>query len=317
MQISQSKISFNTEHQLAETSWKTLEVRKEPVTPEFAEQLRQFIAAKIEKPPEPQVQKDSHVLQRQSWQSLLELLFDTQPTSFPTPSHCDKPSLPSARPAEVDLPDKVLTIETKTVHVATESCSFQSSGKVCLSDGSERQFAVDYTLARSELYATQTRFQMIDPLVLDLDGVNSSFGAQQAFDLDSDGHKEMLNLPDAPLLFVDQNGNGVADNGSELFGPRTGQGFAELAALDSDKNGWLDAGDGSFGLLNLWFAGQNTVQTLAQAGIGALSVNAVGTPFEFKSGGQLLGRNIASGVWLGEEQGAGSIRQIDLASKSV
>jgi hypothetical protein len=35
-------------------------------------------------------------------------------------------------------------------------------------------------------------------------------------------------------------------NGAELFGARSGDGFAELAALDGDGNGWIDEGDAAW-----------------------------------------------------------------------
>ncbi len=41
-------------------------------------------------------------------------------------------------------------------------------------------------------------------------------------------------------LAKDSNNNGAVDSGKELFGPTTGQGFAELAAYDEDENGLID-----------------------------------------------------------------------------
>lgn len=40
--------------------------------------------------------------------------------------------------------------------------------------------------------------------------------------------------------------NGKIDDGSELFGARTGNGFNELAKYDSDNNHFIDAGDPVF-----------------------------------------------------------------------
>ena len=44
----------------------------------------------------------------------------------------------------------------------------------------------------------------------------------------------------------DRNGNGKADNGSELFGVASGNGFADLRRLDEDRNGWIDESDAAF-----------------------------------------------------------------------
>lgn len=42
------------------------------------------------------------------------------------------------------------------------------------------------------------------------------------------------------VLSLDQNGNGEIDNGTELFGTKSGDGFADLARYDLDYNGWID-----------------------------------------------------------------------------
>jgi hypothetical protein len=57
---------------------------------------------------------------------------------------------------------------------------------------------------------------------------------------------------DDGLLVFDRNGNGKIDNGSELFGGGVGQGFGKLAALDTNKDGILDAKDTDFGKLQVW-----------------------------------------------------------------
>jgi hypothetical protein len=311
MHILNSELALSAEHNLSQVSWQTLTASAVQPNSSFAEQLRQASEAQVERAPNAHSDKPSevHKLQRQSWQSLLELLFGAQACRTQALSQA-----PTAAPSTTAaVPMKV---EVQAMQLQTESCSFQSSGKVCLADGSERQFAVGYTLARSELNAAKISAELSDPLVLDLNGINTGFTAPMAFDLNRDGQAENLRLPSSPLLFLDQNGNGVADNGSELFGPRTGQGFAELAALDNDHNGWLDAGDSRFSSLNLWFAGQQKVQSLAQAGVGALSVYAASTPYQFKTGVEVLGNNVASSVWLGENSGAGLIRQVDVAVDS-
>ena len=89
---------------------------------------------------------------------------------------------------------------------------------------------------------------------------------------------------------LDKNGNGVIDNGRELFGDSTiksnGQlaldGFDALADLDSNHNGKVDAGDARFGNLKVWrdlnqdgIFQTNELSTLNQLGIA--SINAVST----------------------------------------
>ncbi len=204
----------------------------------------------------------------------------------------------------------------------TESCSFSASGKVCLADGSTREFDVDYEMERSE---ENTRLSMgggVDPLVLDFGAPSSRLSEQEvSFDLDADGKNEMMHLPEAgsAILFHDLNGNGTADDGRELFGPQSGNGFEELAALDSDGNQWIDEGDAAYDDLMLWRTeadGTQAYVSLADAGIGALSTRHTETPFTIKQDGAVVGQVRSSSVWLGEESGAGIVRQIDLVTRA-
>lgn len=103
------------------------------------------------------------------------------------------------------------------------------------------------------------------PLVLDLngDGVQTtSLSAGASFDIDGNGtteHVAWVNAHDG-LLVRDLNGNGSIDNGAELFGNSTllpdgtkaQDGWAALAALDSNGDGNVDAQDAAFGQLRVW-----------------------------------------------------------------
>jgi hypothetical protein len=202
----------------------------------------------------------------------------------------------------------------------TESCSFSAIGNVCLADGSTRQFAVGFDQSRRETATlSQGAALFRDPLVLDFGSPGTSLGTNTVnVDLNGDGKSVSMKMPgsQSALLFDDRNHNGMADDGSELFGPKTGDGFAELAKLDTDQNGWVDSGDAAWGDLKLWHTdinGKPQVETLAQAGVGALSVDHVAAPFTLKNDGTTTGQQQASGVWLGENGGAGAVRRIDVA----
>lgn len=104
-----------------------------------------------------------------------------------------------------------------------------------------------------------------DPLTLDLDGdgietVGTS--ANIMFDVDADGVKTVTGWikTDDGLLVRDLNGNGVIDNGSELFGDSTimsngetaKDGFDALSELDSNHDGKISNLDTQFSGLRIW-----------------------------------------------------------------
>ncbi|MCX7175000.1 MAG: hypothetical protein NT159_13990 [Proteobacteria bacterium] len=200
----------------------------------------------------------------------------------------------------------------------SESCSFAASGNICLADGSTRQFDVGYRMDRSEQSTHLGVAQFKDPLALDFGEPTTHLSAGGVdFDINSDGKTENLRLPtgNSAVLFNDRNHNGKADDGSELFGPQSGNGFSELAKLDGDGNGWIDSGDAAYADLKLWQLaddGTSSVKSLADVGIGALATASAQTPFTIKENGQAVAQVRASGVWLGEHSGAGVVRQIDV-----
>jgi hypothetical protein len=142
-----------------------------------------------------------------------------------------------------------------------------------------------------------------------------------AFDLNSDGStNQQINFaqPGSGFLALDKNGDGKINNGSELFGPNTGNGYSELAKYDGDHNGWIDGNDAIFNQLKVWTkdaSGNDQLSSLASLGIGAISLQAASTPFDIKSAGnQLLGSVVSSSVALNENGSVGSVQQVDLTA---
>lgn len=209
--------------------------------------------------------------------------------------------------------------------VEAERTSFQARGAVKTDDG--REIAFDVSLVMERTYASQSRVVVStgpartkDPLMLNLDGGPARvLDARFRFDLDNDGASDSIPLTEGStaMLAYDRDGNARIDSGAELFGPTTGDGFAELALLDSDGNGWVDAGDAVFSLLSLWKPDERggTLTSLADAGLGALQVNATATPFSLRNANnEALGQVRASSVYLTEAGGAGVIQQVDVVA---
>jgi hypothetical protein len=217
-------------------------------------------------------------------------------------------------------------LEYSYQHTRTESetTNFQAKGIIRTADGKEVEFSVDLTLSREQ---TQNEELMLrigqvqkDPLVLNFSGTAAQLSDTRfQFDLDADGVSDNVPLlgSGSAFLALDRNGNGIVDSGAELFGPSSGNGFAELSSLDADNNRWIDEGDPSFSELRLWTPaaeGNGTLQSLAQAGVGALYIGNVETPFSVQgSDNEQLGTLRASGVYVSESGDVGTMQQIDLS----
>jgi hypothetical protein len=334
MHITDSQLTLGSQHALEETVVRktTLERIRDPGEGKvfsglFEQELNKLMAARLDECAPIQIKPAGSATGRihDMVETMLAMLFGQQASlessAWPPPS-----GQGAAAPDEawsLDGPLRPRWQITQTERVSeTERCEFAASGKVCLADGSTRQFDVGYKLERSEEVTRIVSRTVIDPLVIDSAAPQAALSDASAdFDLDNDGKLERVRLPAAgsAFLFIDRNHNGRADNGSELFGPETGNGFAELARLDSDHNGWVDSADPAFADLRLWQAGggageDQRVQRLDEAGIGALATTAADTPFALKEHGGQVGQMRSSSVWLGEAGGAGVVRQIDVST---
>ena len=122
------------------------------------------------------------------------------------------------------------------------------------------------------------------------------------------------------FLAFDKNGDGIINDGSELFGALTGDGFSELALYDEDGNGWIDEADSIFSKLRVWTKdenGKDILLSLKEADLGAIYLNRVSTEFSVNNTetNEQNAQVRSTGVYLKESGGAGSIQQIDFAVK--
>lgn len=210
-------------------------------------------------------------------------------------------------------------------HSESEQTSFRASGVVRTADNQEIKFDLSLTMSRSyyeesTTVSTSGGRKATDPLVLNFSGKAAELTDQRFdFDLNADGKTENIQfVQGSGFLALDKNGDGAVNDGSELFGPTSGDGFSELAALDGDSNGWIDENDSVYGQLMVWTkdaSGADQVRSLKEANVGAIAVGNVATPFQMKdSANQLLAQVRASGVWLSEQGKAGTMQQIDLVA---
>nr|WP_321241847.1 hypothetical protein [uncultured Tolumonas sp.] len=202
----------------------------------------------------------------------------------------------------------------------SERLRFAASGEVQTADGRtiklQLGFAMSYQdMTLSERLTKQSALK--DPLVLNLDSQFADLKeARFNFDIDSDGTKDSLPTLGSGSYFLalDKNNNQQIDDGKELFGAQSGNGFAELAQYDEDGNSFIDEGDSIYGQLSVWRPGKGMV-VLANVGVGAIYLHPVETQFQnlgSDSKGENLGVLRSSGVYLKEDGTAGTVQQLDL-----
>ena len=205
-----------------------------------------------------------------------------------------------------------------------EWTSFSAAGAIKTQDGAELAFSVDLRMSREFLREQSVSVRagdakLKDPLVLNFSGNAAELTETRfSFDIDSDGRTEQLAFVGANsgFLALDRNDDGAINDGRELFGPTTGQGFKELAAYDGDGNRWIDENDAIYQKLRIWSkdaGGRDQLVALGQRGVGAVYLGHVSSPFALKDGqGVLRGQIRDSGVFLQESGAAGTLQQIDL-----
>ena len=160
---------------------------------------------------------------------------------------------------------RTFTFTRQYYYEETEETSYTTQGTVKCADGREISFNLNLNMSRSfqeyyeENYAV-LEASMCDPLVINLDGNIAELSDQTFhFDIDGDGETDEINrlAKGSGYLSLDKNGDGKINDGTELFGTASGNGFADLAAYDEDGNGFIDEGDEIFDKLKIWIMDEN------------------------------------------------------------
>jgi len=207
----------------------------------------------------------------------------------------------------------------------TESTSFSTTGIVKTADGREINFNVDVAMSRSfsEYYSEEVTqiANMCDPLVINLDQSIAGLSDQKFFfDLDMNGEAEEISMPEKGngFLSLDLNEDGIINDGSELFGARNGDGFADLAKYDEDGNGWIDEADSVYKKLRIWVKdpqGNDALYTLKEKDVGAIYLGNANTDFTLRGEtGDVNGAIRKTGIFLYENGTAGTISHLDIAN---
>lgn len=203
-----------------------------------------------------------------------------------------------------------------------QQLSYHVNGKFNIGD---QELSLNYNFALSSERTSYSKVEMSaaalkDPLIVQFgsQGLGNIEG-QKSFAINQDDILDDLPIfsGDVGYLVYDKNDNQKADNGSELFGPQTGQGFIELAQLDTNKNSFIDAKDAQFDRLYLWQPSDNEQtgqwMSLKEANIQAISLSAISTPFDFyDQQGQVQAQLRQSSFAISEDGYGRGVHQVDV-----
>ena len=200
--------------------------------------------------------------------------------------------------------------------------SFAAEGTVKTEDGREislnLNFNIDQEVVQSSSFQLKAGEVLKDPLVINFGGSTASFSNKtMSFDLDFDGDKDAVKMLNAGsgYLALDKNNNGEVDDGTELFGPQTDNGYGELAQYDEDGNGWIDEGDSIFNHLKIWYhdeQGDSHLVALTDKDIGAIYLGSVETQMDMYSQTDMAGELKRSGLVLLENGESRIMQELDL-----
>ena len=218
------------------------------------------------------------------------------------------------------------SFESEHFYAEVESTSYNAAGIVRTSDGREIDFNLSLSMTRGFCEYTGIRSAsdlplMTDPLVINIDAPISEVSDQKfVFDIDADGTADEISAPLAGsgFLALDQNGDGKINDGSELFGTKSGDGFYDLSRYDEDGNGWIDENDAVFEKLKVWCVspdGCDRLYTLKETGVGAICLQSAPTDFTLtgQTDPKVNARIRRTGIFLYENGGVGTIQHLDLA----
>lgn len=261
-------------------------------------------------------------LRVQCIQYLLRLLFGSSRVADSTESLA-KEAINSSTGGQIGF--EAVTYAYAYEHTEFEETTFSTNGKVVTKDGREIDFNLNLTMSRSftEYYAEKVNMvnSYIDPLVINFDDSPALVSdVSIKFDLDSDGIEDKIAklCSNSGFLALDKNEDGIINDGSELFGTSSGDGFYDLSQYDIDANGWIDEADEIFDKLRICVMdedGNQSLYTLREKGVGAICLQNADTEFSLNSldTNDNLAKIRKTGIFLYENGNIGTVQHLDLA----
>ena len=196
---------------------------------------------------------------------------------------------------------------TKYVLSGSTLSVISASGTITINNFSDRQLGISLnekeTIDKKNVeHDVFLEEDFCSPLILDINNNgNSSTRLNDSnvyFDMDGDGFKERTAWVEQGdgLLVLDRNGNGMIDNGTELFGNFTplssgnsaSDGFEALLQYDENHDGKIDRNDAAYQNLRVWMDdNQNGItdsgelKNLSEAGVASVKLNPYQTLLSF------------------------------------
>lgn len=226
---------------------------------------------------------------------------------------------------EVEI--KAMVYKTQEKYYQKQSVDFSALVKI-QTPNQVYEMNMDISFSKELYESRDTRMvigdeSFIDPLVINYDQEVNPFEniskLRFEFDLDNNGSTELIPQlkQGAGFLALDKNNNGKIDNGSELFGPSTNNGFKELAKYDTDNNNWIDENDAVFDKLKVWSIdnnGEHSLVSLIDRNVGAIYLGEVQSGFKYQDAiNQTDAIQKSNGIFIKEDgSGLGVVNSIDM-----
>jgi len=183
--------------------------------------------------------------------------------------------------------------EPNTMEAQAQYAQAQIDYSEALKQGIENEFA----LAAVKVFKV-IPCNVSDPLIIDLNG-NGMFDITTIengvnFDLHTPGRKQAMAWTNGDgFLFLDRNGNGIADSGLEFFGNQTEfrDGFEHIGIYDDNKDNFLNSKDEKYKDIYIWndfdmngVCTSNEVVSLEEFSIDAIHVKGIDVDIDTPGG---------------------------------